>query len=271
MKGERPPATRASSITSWTSQTGRRTGSPSSRRSTRRSCWLGPLPRPAISTATRRPSARLRSVVDALYRRVDWPWAQNGGPTVTHGWTPERGFLRYRWEGYNEALLLYVLGLGSPTHPLPRRAIELGREATAGGSSTVASFSTRDRCSSTSCRTSGSTFAGIRDASMRERDIDYFENSRRATRRSSNTPSATQEASRATASTPGASPPATGPGPATRRIGASTALLRLPGARHSVWPGRRHDRPVGGDRLVAVRARDRPAHDRAHRSRRTRG
>ena len=61
----------------------------------------------------------IRTLADALYRRVDWPWACNGGATVTHGWIPEKGFLQYRWDGYNEALLLYVLGLGSPTHPLP--------------------------------------------------------------------------------------------------------------------------------------------------------
>ena len=36
-----------------------------------------------------------------------------------HGWKPESGFIKYRWEGYDEALLLYVLALGSPTHPLP--------------------------------------------------------------------------------------------------------------------------------------------------------
>ena len=39
--------------------------------------------------------------------------------TVTHGWTPESGFLRYRWQGYCEAMILYLLGLGSPSHPLP--------------------------------------------------------------------------------------------------------------------------------------------------------
>ena len=61
----------------------------------------------------------IRAIVSLLYRRVDWQWAQNGDLTVSHGWKPERDFLRYRWEGYSEALLLYVLGLGSPTHPLP--------------------------------------------------------------------------------------------------------------------------------------------------------
>src|SRR5471030_3078032 len=61
----------------------------------------------------------IRTLADELYRRADWQWAQNGGPTVTHGWKPESGFLRYRWQGYDEALILYVLGLGSPTFPLP--------------------------------------------------------------------------------------------------------------------------------------------------------
>jgi hypothetical protein len=61
----------------------------------------------------------IRELADALYRRADWTWAQNGGVTVTHGWKPESGFLRYRWQGYDEAMILYLLGLGSPTHPLP--------------------------------------------------------------------------------------------------------------------------------------------------------
>ena len=51
--------------------------------------------------------------------RADWNWACNGGPTLTHGWRPESGFIPHRWQGYDEGLLLYILGLGSPTHPLP--------------------------------------------------------------------------------------------------------------------------------------------------------
>src|SRR6185503_21063436 len=60
----------------------------------------------------------LREVVDALYRRIDWRWAQDGKATVRQGWKPECGFLHYGWEGYSEAIVLYVLALGSPTHPL---------------------------------------------------------------------------------------------------------------------------------------------------------
>jgi hypothetical protein len=54
-----------------------------------------------------------------IYDRVDWNWARNGRDTVAQGWKPECGFFHYAWEGYNEATILYVLGLASPTHALP--------------------------------------------------------------------------------------------------------------------------------------------------------
>ena len=61
----------------------------------------------------------LRHLSDILYERVDWDWARNGGATLTHGWTPETGFYDHRWNnGYSEAHILYILALGSPTHPI---------------------------------------------------------------------------------------------------------------------------------------------------------
>src|SRR6186997_3709393 len=63
--------------------------------------------------------AEVRRLADALYRRADWDWARNGNATLTHGWKPETDFLPHCYEGYDEGLLLYILGLGSPTHPLP--------------------------------------------------------------------------------------------------------------------------------------------------------
>jgi hypothetical protein len=64
----------------------------------------------------------IRALAHALYRRVDWPWAQDGHATICQGWKPESGFLHYGWEGYSEALLLYTLALGSPTHPLATKS-----------------------------------------------------------------------------------------------------------------------------------------------------
>ena len=49
--------------------------------------------------------AEVRRLADALYRRADWDWARNGGPTLTHGWRPETGFIPHRYEGYDEGLL----------------------------------------------------------------------------------------------------------------------------------------------------------------------
>lgn len=61
----------------------------------------------------------LRSLADELVARVDWPWMLDGGRTLRIGWTPEQGFLADRWSVYSEHMLLYLLGLGSASHPLP--------------------------------------------------------------------------------------------------------------------------------------------------------
>jgi hypothetical protein len=125
--------------------------------------------------------AEVRQLADALYCRADWNWARNGGATLTHGWKPESGFLPYRWEGYDEGLLLYVLGLGSPTYPLPPESYAAfcatyewkqlyGRELLYSGPLFTHQLSHL-----------WIDFRGIRDAYMRERGSDYFENSRQAT------------------------------------------------------------------------------------------
>jgi hypothetical protein len=51
---------------------------------------------------------------------MDWNWARNNALAVTHGWKPEISFLLDRWAGYDEAIFLYVLGLGSLQSPLPK-------------------------------------------------------------------------------------------------------------------------------------------------------
>lgn len=125
--------------------------------------------------------AEIRTLADALYRRANWQWAQDGADTVTHGWKPETGFLPHRWQGYDEALLLYVLGLGSPTHALPERSY-----------AAWASTYRWEHICGQDYLYAGSLFTyhlshvwidfrGIQDAFMRDKGIDYFENSRRAT------------------------------------------------------------------------------------------
>jgi hypothetical protein len=53
-----------------------------------------------------------------LYERVDWPWMLNGGNTFSMGWHPESGFLSARWKHYCELMMIYLLAIGSPTHPV---------------------------------------------------------------------------------------------------------------------------------------------------------
>ena len=123
----------------------------------------------------------IRELADGLNRRADWNWARNGGAAVTLGWKPESGFLRWSWQGYNEAMILLLLGLGSPTHPLPletwphwtetykwRRLFDL--DVLWAGPLFIHQFSHI-----------WIDFRGLRDSFMRDKQSDYFENSRRAT------------------------------------------------------------------------------------------
>jgi hypothetical protein len=122
----------------------------------------------------------IRDCADAIYHRVDWQWAQGGGTTARHGWKPESGFLHYGWEGYSEATILYVLGLASPSYPLPADSFGAWTatyqweniydvEYLYAGPLFVHHFSQ-----------AWIDFRGIRDEFMREKDSDYFENTRRA-------------------------------------------------------------------------------------------
>jgi hypothetical protein len=63
--------------------------------------------------------AGIRKFATELLNRADWEWMQNGSRALCHGWTPENGFLQYRWEAYSELLAMYLLAVGSRTHPIP--------------------------------------------------------------------------------------------------------------------------------------------------------
>lgn len=117
----------------------------------------------------------------AIYSRIDWRWMQNGGGAFALAWTLKRGFLRQRWIGYNEALVLYVLALGSPAHAIDPAAYAewlsgyrwkriYGQSYLYAGPLFIHQFSHI-----------WIDFRGIRDDFMASKDLDYFENSRRAT------------------------------------------------------------------------------------------
>jgi hypothetical protein len=62
--------------------------------------------------------SEVAELAERLYAEVDWQWMMDGGPTMSMGWLPERGFLSSRWAHFDEGLLLYVLAIGSPSYPI---------------------------------------------------------------------------------------------------------------------------------------------------------
>ena len=124
--------------------------------------------------------AEIRTLADALYRAADWSFFQPRPPLVSMGWTPEHGLHNLDWRGYDEAMILYVLALGSPTHTVAPEAWPqytstytwcafYGQESVTFGPLFGHQFSHV-----------WVDFRGIQDDYMRGRGIDYFENTRRA-------------------------------------------------------------------------------------------
>lgn len=124
----------------------------------------------------------IRDLADALYERCDWEWARNGSAGIRMGWKPGTGFSGFGlWRGYNEAMILYILALGSPTFPVPESTWTYWTSgyvwATYYGQSYVI-FPPLFGHQYSHCWID---FRHDQDAYMRSRGITYFENSRRAT------------------------------------------------------------------------------------------
>jgi hypothetical protein len=125
--------------------------------------------------------AAIRALADSLYARVDWQWAVANAPLVSMGWTTEKQFIPADWRGYDEGMILYILALGSPTHPVDPSA----------WASWTSTYNWRAFYGQSQVNFAPLfghqyshvwiDFRGLQDAYMRGRGIDYFENSRRAT------------------------------------------------------------------------------------------
>ena len=124
----------------------------------------------------------IRKLADALYRRVNWPWAAVYGLDIAMGWSPELGFIRFDWRGYNEAMLVYILGLGSPSYPISARTWEAwtseydDRWGTLEGQTHL----TFGPMFGHQYSAIWIDYRGIYDRFMYLQGFDYFENSRRA-------------------------------------------------------------------------------------------
>jgi hypothetical protein len=123
----------------------------------------------------------IRDIAEELYTRAEWSFFLDRPPLMSMGWTPEHGLHDYDYTGYNEAMILYILAIGSPTHPIPP-------EAWGAYTRTYVwrSFEGQEHVNFAPLFGHQYShvwidFRGIRDPYMREKGIDYYENSRRAT------------------------------------------------------------------------------------------
>jgi hypothetical protein len=122
----------------------------------------------------------IRAVADSLYRRVDWQSMVNNPDRLSMGWRPEAGHIESEWHGYDEAMILLILAIGSPTHPVEasfwQTYISTSRWGTFYGQPHVGFAPLFGHQYSHIFI----DFRTIQDPFIRQYGIDWFENSRRA-------------------------------------------------------------------------------------------
>jgi hypothetical protein len=123
----------------------------------------------------------IRALADSIYFRVNWNWAQARPPAVSMGWHPESGFIPADWIGYNEAMILNILALGSPTHAVDSTTWAAWVSGYQWGTYYGQDFVQFAPLFGHEYSHVWIDFRGIKDAYMTGRGIDYFENSKRAT------------------------------------------------------------------------------------------
>lgn len=127
------------------------------------------------------PEREIRTHAAALNARANWQWAQNGKLKVSHAWKPEEGFEKYVWEGYSEALILYILGLAAPDFPLPAESYAAWTSSYEWKMLCGLDFLYAGPLFIHQLSHVWIDFRAIQDEYMRAKGITYFENSRRAT------------------------------------------------------------------------------------------
>jgi hypothetical protein len=122
----------------------------------------------------------VRTMADAIFNRIDWNWMAQGTDVVSMGWFPTSGFIANNWIGYNEGMILYCLGLGTATNPLPASAWNRWTSGYTYGTyygQTFIPFSPLFGHQYSHCWID---FRHIADSYMNSHNSTYFENSRRA-------------------------------------------------------------------------------------------
>lgn len=123
----------------------------------------------------------IRTLADSLFKRVEWDWMMKANGAMSMGWHPEKGFIDSEWVGYNEAMILIIMAMGSPTHPI-------GDGAWSKWCSTYVNDTFYQQKNVQFDPLFGHQyshiwldFRGIRDSFMRAHNDDYFANSHKAT------------------------------------------------------------------------------------------
>jgi hypothetical protein len=125
--------------------------------------------------------AAIRSAADAIFNRVDWTFMSQGTNAVAMGWQPTSGFTGYNnWIGYNEAMILYCLGLGTATNPLPASAWSQWTSGYIWGTNYGLNYVTFAPLFGHQYSHCWIDFRHIADPYMNSHNSTYFENSRRA-------------------------------------------------------------------------------------------
>ncbi|NEJ70066.1 hypothetical protein GR197_05865 [Rhizobium phaseoli] len=118
----------------------------------------------------------IRELATFIYERVDWRWALNKGDTIAMGWKPSSGFLRWRYHGFDEAIILYALALASPTHPIPQSCYDAFTSSYSWMLHGEQSYLYAGPLFIHLFSHAWIDFRGIQDKPMAERNWDYFRN-----------------------------------------------------------------------------------------------
>jgi hypothetical protein len=122
----------------------------------------------------------IRELADSLYRRVEWDWMQDPPGAICAGWFPETGMIQYHYRGYSEAMILYILALGSPTYPVDEPAWADWTSTYSWGDFYGFEHLNFGPLFGHQYTHLWIDFRNIYDEYMHMKGIDYFENSRRA-------------------------------------------------------------------------------------------
>ena len=158
--------------------------SPNSELSSIDTTWLltGILYARQYFNGTNSDEINIRTMADAIFNRVNWTWMAQGSDALAMGWLPESGFTTFgNWVGYNEGMMIYLLGMGAPTNPLPASAWSYWTSGYAWATNYGQAYVPFGPLFGHEYSHCWVDFRHVADAYMNSHSSTYFENSRRAT------------------------------------------------------------------------------------------